>query len=155
MIDKARLHAALQVRDRYTALDHDTEDLDTIVVRINTRQPGKPNLSDFVGVYTAADAYALASEMALILGGSVNRTALRSLRVVWGADSPVYLSMVEVAELCGLAEQSIRVYRSRGKLPAPDVMIGKTPGWLPETIEEYRKTLPGQGARTDLTNSVA
>lgn len=63
-----------------------------------------------------------------------------------------YLSMGEVAECTGLAESSVRTYRSRGSMPDPDVTIGRTPGWLPETIAEWAKSLPGQGARTDLVS---
>lgn len=61
-----------------------------------------------------------------------------------------YLSMGEVAERTGLAESSVRTYRSRGGMPEPDVTIGRTPGWLESTIEEWAKSLPGRGARTDL-----
>lgn len=146
MIDKDRLRTALQVRDRYTEVE---DRLDNIAVRINTRRPGgKPNLSDFVGSFPPMQAWAIAGEMAAILGGRVFQTAEQSLRVVWGDSG--YLSIAEVAERCGLAEQTIRVYRSRGQMPTPDMHIGNTPGWLPETIEAYRLTLPGKGARTDI-----
>jgi predicted DNA-binding transcriptional regulator AlpA len=68
---------------------------------------------------------------------------------------PHYLSMGEVAERTGLAESSVRTYRSRGGMPEPDVMVGRTPGWLPATIDEWAKTLPGRGARTDLVGKDA
>jgi hypothetical protein len=63
---------------------------------------------------------------------------------------PRLLSTAEVAEVAGLAESSVRTYRTRGQLPAPDATIGNTPGWLPETIKPWAATLPGRGARTDL-----
>jgi predicted DNA-binding transcriptional regulator AlpA len=63
---------------------------------------------------------------------------------------PRLLSTAEVAETAGLAESSVRTYRTRGQLPAPDATIGNIPGWLPETIEPWAATLPGRGARTDL-----
>jgi len=59
---------------------------------------------------------------------------------------PKLLSMREVAERSGLAEQTIRVYRSRGTLPEPDQMIGSTPGWLEATIDPWIAALPGRGA---------
>jgi predicted DNA-binding transcriptional regulator AlpA len=62
----------------------------------------------------------------------------------------VYLSMPEIAERAGLAEQTVRQYRSRGRLPHPDAMIGRTPGWQVATADAWIATLPGQGARTDL-----
>lgn len=50
---------------------------------------------------------------------------------------PHVLSMREVAERAGLAEQTVRAYRSRGQMPEPDVMIGTTPGWLADTIDAW------------------
>jgi predicted DNA-binding transcriptional regulator AlpA len=61
-----------------------------------------------------------------------------------------YLSMPEIAARAGLAEQTVRQYRSRGRLPQPDAMIGRTPGWTEATADAWIATLPGQGARTDL-----
>lgn len=66
---------------------------------------------------------------------------------------PKLLSTAEVAEVAGLAESSVRTYRTRRtrhQPPPPDVTIGGTPGWLPETIQPWAADLPGQGARTDL-----
>lgn len=60
------------------------------------------------------------------------------------------LSVKELAERAGLAESSIRTYRTRGQVPAPDVTIGGTPGWLATTVDPWIATLPGRGARTDL-----
>ena len=31
------------------------------------------------------------------------------------------------------------------KLPEPDVLIGRTRGWLPETIDEWNARRPGRG----------
>ena len=38
-----------------------------------------------------------------------------------------------------------------GYLPAPDARVGRTYGWLPETIDDWNRNRPGRGARTDLT----
>lgn len=65
------------------------------------------------------------------------------------SETPRYLSMQEMAEITGLTPESIRTYKSRGKLPAPDVLIGKTPGWTMDSVEAFAASLPGQGARTD------
>lgn len=51
------------------------------------------------------------------------------------------LSMAELAERAGLAESSVRTYRSRGKLPEPDITIGTAPGWLPQTADPWIATL--------------
>lgn len=64
--------------------------------------------------------------------------------------TPRYLAMADIARRCGLAPSTVRTYRLRGELPEPDAWIGDTPGWTVDTIDRYRLTLPGQGARTDL-----
>ncbi len=58
----------------------------------------------------------------------------------------IYLSASEVAERIGVTKSAI----SRYKMPAPDALIGKTRGWLPETIDTWHANRPGRGARTDL-----
>ena len=64
-----------------------------------------------------------------------------------------YLSGGQAAERLGLAPSTWRALRSRRKTPPPDVWIGSTPGWLPETVDQWER--PGQGARTDKTNRPA
>lgn len=56
-----------------------------------------------------------------------------------------YLSMGDIAEMLGVAHNTIRKYRSEGRLPEPDAMTGPTPGWLPETIEAWQLARPGRG----------
>lgn len=70
-----------------------------------------------------------------------------------------YLSMGEVAARAQtrgkkLAESTIRTYRAKNLagIPAPDVIVGLSPGWLPETIDPWIDRLPGSGRRRGLTS---
>ncbi|HQV17789.1 XRE family transcriptional regulator [Gordonia sp. (in: high G+C Gram-positive bacteria)] len=56
-----------------------------------------------------------------------------------------YLSASEVAERLGIDRSAI----SRYKMPEPDALIGKTRGWLPETIDEWNANRPGPGNRSN------
>jgi hypothetical protein len=69
----------------------------------------------------------------------------------------LYLSQAQIVERLGLARGSLSKY----KLPPPDAIIGPVNddgslprgtvrGWLPETIDEWNASRPGQGKRTDL-----
>lgn len=55
-----------------------------------------------------------------------------------------YLSRKEVAELIGVEPDTL----SRYKLPEPDALIGRTRGWLAETIRAWDAARPGRGHRT-------
>lgn len=68
-----------------------------------------------------------------------------------------FLNLAQVEERLGLAPRSL----SKVRMPAPDAITGPenpdgtlprgtTRGWLPDTIDEWNATRPGQGARTDL-----
>lgn len=118
-------------------------------VRVTSYLPDKVYAeSSWIGRFTPADAYTVAQRLADALGGEVT-TVAHAIYVEHGQRPPI-LSMRQVAERAGLAESSIRTYRSRGVMPAPDVTIGATPGWLPATIDPWIAALPGRGARTDL-----
>ena len=52
-----------------------------------------------------------------------------------------YLSLTEVAARLGITTGALAWY----KLPAPDALIGRTRGWLPETIDEWNAARPGRG----------
>ncbi|WP_288439682.1 AlpA family transcriptional regulator [uncultured Bifidobacterium sp.] len=52
-----------------------------------------------------------------------------------------YLSLTEVAARLGITTGALAGY----KLPAPDALIGRTRGWLPETIDEWNAARPGRG----------
>lgn len=57
------------------------------------------------------------------------------------ADTIVYMSVNDVAELLGITQSSVSAY----KLPMPDALIGKTRGWKPETIQAWNAARPGSG----------
>ena len=52
-----------------------------------------------------------------------------------------YLSLTEVARRLGITTGALAGY----KLPEPDALIGRTRGWLPETIDEWNAARPGRG----------
>lgn len=56
------------------------------------------------------------------------------------------LDSAQVAELLGVRPETIARYRSRGELPAPDVTLGRSPGWYRATITAWRAQRPGRGA---------
>ncbi|WP_197281001.1 helix-turn-helix transcriptional regulator [Microbacterium sp. No. 7] len=56
-----------------------------------------------------------------------------------------YLSPKEVAERIGVEPETVRTYAARGRMPEPDATIGFIKGWLPETIDEWAASRPGQG----------
>lgn len=52
-----------------------------------------------------------------------------------------YLSLTEVAGRLGITTGALAGY----ELPEPDALIGRTRGWLPETIAEWNSSRPGRG----------
>lgn len=64
-----------------------------------------------------------------------------------------YLNRKAVADRLGLSVNTVNWYSRENLMPAPDAFLGASPGWLPETIDEWRKSQPGKGARTDLAKS--
>ena len=48
------------------------------------------------------------------------------------------LTLTQVAETIGVSMGTVSAYRSRGKMPAPDLQYGRTPLWKPETINAWR-----------------
>ena len=65
-----------------------------------------------------------------------------------------YMGTGGVAQYLGLTTGSVKSYVAKGLLPEPDVMIEAPSylvrGWRKETIDEWMKNRPGNGARTDL-----
>lgn len=62
-----------------------------------------------------------------------------------------YLSIELVAARLGLSVNTVKGYRAKGLLPAPDAVIttskSATNGWLPETIDRWNAARPGHGGR--------
>ena len=50
-----------------------------------------------------------------------------------------YLGIKQVSERLGVANAASY------KLPEPDATIGRTRGWLPETIDQWNAQRPGRG----------
>jgi excisionase family DNA binding protein len=59
------------------------------------------------------------------------------------------LTVAQVAEHLGLSVRTVEAYRRDGRLPEA-TMVGRTPTWTREQIDQWQATRPGQGARTDL-----
>lgn len=59
-------------------------------------------------------------------------------------------TIADVAAHYRLAPQTIRVYRTEGKLPDPDEVIARSPLWKPATIQAWKIPGPGRGYRSDL-----
>lgn len=55
----------------------------------------------------------------------------------------VYLTSIQVAELCGVSKNTISAYKARGQMPPPDKEFGRTPMWSIKTIEAWRGQLGG------------
>ena len=52
-----------------------------------------------------------------------------------------YLSVTDVAQRLGISTAAVSAY----KLPQPAATIGRTRGWLPETIDRWNANRPGRG----------
>ena len=52
-----------------------------------------------------------------------------------------YLSVTDVAKRLDISTAAVSAY----KLPQPDALIGRTRGWLPETIDRWNTQRPGRG----------
>lgn len=52
-----------------------------------------------------------------------------------------FLSMTDVARRLGITTGALAGLR----LPEPDVLVGRSRGWLPETIDEWNASRPGRG----------
>ena len=52
-----------------------------------------------------------------------------------------YLGVKQIADKLGITSGALLSLR----LPPPDAVIGRTRGWLPETIDEWNANRPGRG----------
>jgi len=82
----------------------------------------------------------LANRFGCVRGGDCRR--VWSVGIDQGTQmTTVYLSLTEVAALLGVTTGGLASQR----LPEPDVVIGKTRGWSPNTIQEWLGSRPGKG----------
>ena len=58
-----------------------------------------------------------------------------------------YITSDELAARLGIKRDSVYQMRSRGDIPEPDMRVGRTPVWRPETIASWEAARPGQGWR--------
>lgn len=58
-----------------------------------------------------------------------------------------YWSVQEVAAYVGVTDSTIRSYAARDLMPKPDLPVGRTPLWLPETIKKWKAERPGKIGR--------
>lgn len=52
-------------------------------------------------------------------------------------ETVVLMDYASIAERIEVEPAVVRLWKSRGKMPAADFMIAQSPGWLPETIDEW------------------
>jgi predicted DNA-binding transcriptional regulator AlpA len=60
------------------------------------------------------------------------------------------LTVGDVARLAGVSKATIDRYRSRGALPPPQAIRGRTPLWARPIVARWLSTRPGAGWRSDL-----
>ena len=58
-----------------------------------------------------------------------------------------YLDLTGVADLLGLSVATVRTYRRDGRLPAPEITLGRSPGWSEAAVREWAAGRPGKGGR--------
>lgn len=57
----------------------------------------------------------------------------------------IYMDARAIAERLGVSLATVYSYRKRGFLPEPDLMVGRSPAWRSETVEQWIATRPGRG----------
>jgi predicted DNA-binding transcriptional regulator AlpA len=60
------------------------------------------------------------------------------------------MTVGDVARVAGVSKATIDSYRSRGSLPPPQVVRGRTPLWARPIISHWLANRPGSGWRSDL-----
>lgn len=60
-------------------------------------------------------------------------------------DLSAYLDITEAAKRLGVRPGTVTRYRSWRVFPAPDVMLGRSPRWSPETLDLWQASRPGKG----------
>lgn len=85
----------------------------------------------------------------------VDWDAHEALDRVVGLDAPelhvrAMLTIADIADMTGVAPDTIAAYRYRGYLPEPQAVIGRTPVWSRPIVRHWLDTRPGNGWRTDI-----
>ena len=57
---------------------------------------------------------------------------------------PMLLSLDDVSTALRISRRTAERMRSAGKLPAPDLRLGKLPRWRPSTIEDWISSQAGR-----------
>ncbi len=57
------------------------------------------------------------------------------------------LDAAGAAARLGVLPATVLSYRSRGVFPPPDVTLGQSPGWYPQTIDAWQASRPGRTGR--------
>ena len=84
----------------------------------------------------------------LLLGWEASAIAYYKQHVqTWEEDEPhpepiTYLSRAAVAQRLGITRDTLKIYCKRG--------VGRTYGWLPETVDAWQAARPGRGYRRDI-----
>ena len=60
------------------------------------------------------------------------------------------LTLGDIAEMVGVARDTIAAYRYRGYLPEPQAFVGRTPVWSRPVVRHWLENRPGNGWRTDI-----
>ncbi len=70
--------------------------------------------------------------------------------MVGAVDDDPLLSYGEIGKIAGVKAQTVRNYRSAGRMPPPDdLSVPDRPRWHRSTVLAWLASRPGQGARTD------
>lgn len=64
-----------------------------------------------------------------------------------------FLSLAEFAERVRLSQNTIKSYYRKELLPPPDAILGRSRGWLPETVDAWSSNRRGRGSRSDLAGT--
>lgn len=60
------------------------------------------------------------------------------------------VTVADIAEMLGVARDTVAAYRYRGYLPEPQAVVGRTPVWSRPIVRHWMESRPGNGWRTDI-----
>lgn len=110
-----------------------------------------PRLDPLLRGETRAGAWNLTEgKDAMIHSTEPCQNCTMTVEYMGAAEVAAYVTRVHGRPIAG---STIRQYAAKGRMPEPDVRVGPVSGWSAKTIDEWVRTRPGQGARTDLAGS--